>query len=153
MNGRILRWMRWSAASMLLALGTMLQAQGPVRAVRAINDPATGTRWLLVRAVDHPGGPGRLVRADIAIASASGPAKPAIEAPLALVLRGGDRIVVVERTAVAETEMDAVALGPAAEGATCEARLRVTGRAVRVIALGPGRAELAPAAFAETEQP
>ncbi len=152
MKGRWSLWIGWMVGALLL-LGGVLYAQDPVRAVRAIDDPATGTRWLLVRSADHPGGPGRLVRADEEPVSASGAAQAAIIAPTETVLRGGDRLIVIEQTLVAEADLDAVALGPAAVGAFCEARLQVTGRTVRVIVLGSGRARLAPADFREVGEP
>ncbi len=151
MKSRWSAWIGWLVGAILL-LSVALYAQEPVRAVRAIDDPATGMRWLLVRAANHPGGPGRLVRADMKRISASGALQPAVVAPLPRVLRGGDRLIVIERTPVAEANLEAIALGPAAVGETCEARLSVTGRRVRVIALGPGRALLAPSTFAEAGQ-
>ncbi len=147
MKGRPLLGM---AGAMFLLLDVMMRAQGPLQAVRAIDDPATGTRWLLVRSADHPGGPGRLMRADAEPVSAR---SAAIVAPPAIVLRGGDRLIVIEETPVAEADLNAVALGPASVGAVCEARLQVTDRTVRVIVLGPGRARLAPADFREVGEP
>jgi hypothetical protein len=117
-----------------------------VQALRAIDDPATGTRWLLVRATDHSAGPGVLMRMGAEDSQRRGDREAAgsVLPPAVPIIRGGDPLIVLEETAVAEARLDAVALGPAAQGAGFEARLRVTGQAVHVIALGPGRARLAP---------
>jgi flagella basal body P-ring formation protein FlgA len=63
---------------------------------------------------------------------------------LKAIIRGGDRLVVEQNTAVIEARLEAVALGPARRGATFQARLKIGGKVVRVVALAPGRAELAP---------
>jgi hypothetical protein len=111
---------------------------------REIDDPHTGARWLLLRDSSHPGGPGRLVLAverrgqhqnnvaqsDVVQAA---PALPVIHA--------GDRLIVEENSAVIEARLEAVAMSPAAAGSLLQARLRIGGRVVRVVALGPGRAE------------
>jgi hypothetical protein len=118
-------------------------------AVRAIADPATGSCWLLERDPAHPGGPGRLVpaRGDaIKDCSAGRPraAQGAVFSPFRPVIRGGDRLVVVEKTAVVEAKLEATALGPAVAGAELQVRLQIGGRVVRAVAVAPGRAMLAP---------
>lgn len=126
--------------------------------VRAIDDPYTGNYWLLERDPDHPGGPGRLVLVPRA-AQTDGPdsepgsesdgagprqaAPDAIARALAPVIRAGDRLMVIENTAVAEARLEAVALGPAVRGADFEVRLQIGGKEVRAVALGPGRAAFA----------
>jgi len=105
------------------------------RIVRQIDDPHTGGRWVLLRDERHPGGPGRLVLA--AGPTASGP-RPA-QAPAAI--RAGDRLVVEEHTARAEAWLEADALAPAQAGSAVLVRLRIGGKVLRVLALGPGRAE------------
>ncbi len=129
-------------------------------ALREMDDPRTGGRWLLVRDATHPGGPGRMVLTGPQPAAGQGPAKqsgvsiqPApimpgsgsILAPLPLVVHGGDALAVEERTAVVYVRLEAVAMEPAAEGSSLWARLKVGGKVVQVIALGAGRARLAPA--------
>ncbi len=128
-------------------------ASAPV-VVREIDDPATGQRWLLERDPAHPGGPGRLVPAPGKAAVPDGnkragslaprPARAAVPSPLKAIIRGGDRLVVEQHTAVIEARLEAVALGPARRGATFQARLKIGGKVVRAVALAPGRAELAP---------
>jgi hypothetical protein len=119
--------------------------------VREIDDPASGTRWLLFRDPIHPGGPGRLVPvassspAPASTAASLGPSPLALgPSPLALgsVIHLGDRIVIEQDTPVIEARFEAVALGPAAAGSTFQARLRIGGRVVRAIALAPHRAAL-----------
>lgn len=118
-------------------------AQQPLRAVRAIPDSASGIRWLLAADSTHPGGPGRLVP-DQASGEERQPGAP-IEAPVPQVIRAGDRLLVVESSARVEACFEAVALEPALQGAVFTARFSVGGARVRVVALGPGRAALAPA--------
>jgi flagella basal body P-ring formation protein FlgA len=65
-------------------------------------------------------------------------------AALVAVIRAGDRLIVEENTAVVEARLEAVALGAAAPGSTFNVRLRIGGRVLRAVALGPGRAALAP---------
>ena len=57
-------------------------------------------------------------------------------------------MVVEEHTAVVDARLEAVALGPAAIGSPFEVRLKIGGKVVRVVALAPGRAALAPQAEA-----
>lgn len=79
------------------------------------------------------------------------PAAPILPAPIlhapildAPILRAGDLLVVEEDTPVVEARLAATALGPAARGATLEARLSIGGKVVRVRAIAPGRATLEP---------
>lgn len=105
-------------------------------ALREIDDPHSGLRWLLVRDATHPGGPGRLVElhGETALDRAPSPALP--------VIHMGDRVRVEEHTRVADAIFDSVALGPAVKGAPLRLRLRIGGRIVRAIAVAPGRAAL-----------
>lgn len=107
--------------------------------VREIDDPNSGARWLLYPSKD--GGPGRLV-----LVANSGPRGTATAAPILPqpVIRAGDRIVLEEHTAVVDARLEAVALGPAAPGASLRVRLAVGGRVIAAVALAPGRAQLIP---------
>jgi len=145
--------------------------QGEV--VREIDDPHTGQRWLLVRDGQLPGGPGHLLLAGQAQAervpsgqvqtrqSQAGPVQTEtikkepgnasgqiVAAPVELrflpVIHAGDRLVVEEHTPVVDALLEARALNPATRGSELDARLSIGGRVVRVVALGPGRAELQP---------
>jgi hypothetical protein len=111
------------------------------RAIKEIDDPATATRWLLFRA-GRAGGPGRLVTAQTRPSGEQAGPDVSGEAPLRVVIRGGDRLVIEGRTPVSEERLEATALGPAAIGSVFEARLAVGGACVHAIALGPGRAEI-----------
>jgi hypothetical protein len=113
--------------------------------VREIDDPNSGARWLLERNGDHPGGPGLLVLVEAGRNPA--PRDKAVEptqVELRSVIRAGERLIVEENTPVVEARLEAVALGPAVLGSVLEARLKIGGRVVRAVALGPGRAELQP---------
>ena len=127
---------------------------GSGEVVRAIDDPYTGNHWLLERDPNHPGGPGRLVLLPRTTSAdghndeskdgkAPGVTLAAALAALTPVIRSGDRLVVEETTAVVEARLEAVALGPAVQGADFEVRLQIGGKVVRAVALGPGRAVFA----------
>jgi hypothetical protein len=136
---------------------TLLLSRAPAwmedRVVREIRDPDSGACWLLMRDGAHPGGPGRLVLAE----------KPPIVEPenqeaknqprsrqgaessyasRVPVIHAGERLMVEEHTPVVEAHLEAVALGPAAIGGELNVRLRMGGKVLRAVALGPGRAEL-----------
>jgi hypothetical protein len=117
---------------------------GGGQVVRVIDDPSTGSRWLLAKDAAFPGGPGRMLLAfagesRIGTAAATRSTRP----PLAI--RTGDRLLVEESSAVAEVRLEAVAMGSAPAGALLDVRLKIGGRVLRVRALGAGRAEfLAP---------
>lgn len=151
----------------------VLEGQPGGEVVREIDDPHNGDRWLLFRDNENPGGPGRLVRvqagfagryltADAAVVPrrlevtpaevsggvpvASGPAAGIPDAPLP-VIRTGDHLMLEENTAVVEAHLEAVAMGPALAGSPFSVRLKIGGKVVRAVALGPGRA----AFLADTE--
>jgi hypothetical protein len=131
--------------ALMAALG-MAQARGqaaPAAAVREILDPHTGARWLLERDASHPGGPGRLVLG--AAGSASSPRSVAGPKPAGLPpsIHLGDRLIVEEDTPVVSAWLEAVALGPALAGEGFMVRLRIGGKVMRAVALGPGRAVFA----------
>jgi len=115
--------------------------------LREIEDPATGDLWLLVRDPSRPAGPGRLVLARQRSSSQEkkdhGPALPAPagERPL---IHTGDALIVEEHTAVVDTRLEGVALGPAVAGAYFRARLKIGGKVVRVEAVSPGHAVFGP---------
>jgi hypothetical protein len=121
---------------------TAVPASAQVPAFREIDDPHSGARWLVVRDMEHPGGPGRLVPLGAGQRHGNLPLNAPKLAAAAPVIRAGDRIVVEEHTDVVDAVLEAVALGPAVEQGPLEARLRIGGRVVRVVALAPGRARL-----------
>jgi predicted secreted protein len=121
--------------------------------VREIDDPHTGDQWMLMRDPFHPEGPGRLVLAGgPAMRQASAvtrddtpPNAPrAILTPFLPVIHAGDALIVEERTAVVVARLEAVALGPAAQGAVFKARIKIGGKVVRAIAVAAGRAVFVP---------
>ena len=105
-----------------------------------LTDPATGTRWVLLRDTSHPEEPGRWVLAhagaEPGIAGAAfSPAQPAV-------IHSGDRIVLVEHSAIADARLAAFALTSAAKGETLRARIAIGGAVVVARAEGKGLAEL-----------
>ena len=122
-----------------------IDASGSV--LREIHDPSTGDLWLLRRDPNRPAGPGRLVLAGQRTNSQGkkdrGPRQPVPggERP---VIHTGDALIVEEHTAVVDTRLEAVALGPAAEGATFRAKLKIGGKVVHVEAVSRGHATFAP---------
>ena len=63
-------------------------------------------------------------------------ARPAIHA--------GDALTVEEHTALVDARLEAIALGPAVEGAYFRVRLKIGGRVVRVEAVSAGHAVFGP---------
>jgi hypothetical protein len=136
-----------TASRTLLAPSVPAAEPEPVygEAVREIDDPHTGDRWLLLRDTTHPGGPGRLVllgsRGNEARHERPGGSETAsAQMPLTPVIHAGERLIVEEDTAVVSSRLEAVALGPAAIGAAFEVRLRIGGKLLQAVALAPGRA-------------
>lgn len=150
------RRVAWCVAVAALASAACGQLPGAPRAqgetLREICDPHTGDRWLLVPNDEVPGGPGRLILAAAERDTASGAlaqplklarrANPTNETHLLPVIRAGDRLIVEEHTAVADAVLEARALNPAALGSTFNVRLKIGGKVLRAVALGPGRAAL-----------
>jgi hypothetical protein len=135
----------------LLAPSAYAAQTDPVygEAVREIDDPHTGDRWLLLRDASHPGGPGRLVllgsRGNVARQDRQGdehltPEIAAVRVMPMPVIHAGERLIVEEDTAVVSSRLEAVALGPAAVGAAFEVRLKIGGKLLLAVALAPGRA-------------
>ncbi len=119
------------------------------QAVRVIQDPHTGMRWLLERTPENPAGPGRMVplphgqtAEETSVNSGSDQAQ--VTSVATPVIRAGDRLVVEEHSAVVDARLEAVALGQAVKGASFNVRLSIGGKLVRAIAVGPERAVFAP---------
>ena len=114
----------------------------PVHVFREIRDPQSGADWVILPNAANPGGPGRMVlEAQVSPSRATTEAKKV--APVVTV-HLGDRLVVEEHTRVAEAYLEAVALEPAVAGGSFHVRLKIGGKVVRVVAIAPGRAALAP---------
>jgi len=150
--------MLWASADAACAAVTVeedSQCNANLRALRETDDFATGARWILTRDPVRPGAPGRWCRPggrrmeavplsahDRDRDSHLGPASHAA------VVHGGDPVTVVDRSDVVEAQFDAIALSAAFVGNKLSARLKFSGRIVRVVALGRGRAVLSPDAGA-----
>ncbi len=144
-----------SAANTIQVAATNLRAavSSSGEVVREIDDPNTGDRWKLMRDAAHPEGPGRLMLAarpgiePVSVKTAGGK-QQAISAtkgtPFHPVIHAGDKLIVEEHTGVVEARLEAVALGPAAQGAVFKARLKIGGKVVRAVAVSVGHAVFAP---------
>lgn len=102
-----------------------------VRILREIQDPNTGVRWMVIANMENPAGPGRLVPAEAAEMEAR-----------AAVIHSGDRVVVEEHTVAADVYLEAKALEPASIGSRFAVRLKVGGKVLKAVAVGPGKAVL-----------
>jgi hypothetical protein len=58
------------------------------------------------------------------------------------VIHTGERVILEEHTPVVDGRLEAVALGPAVIGGEFNVRLKMGGKVLRAVALGPGRAEV-----------
>ena len=146
------------ACGQTAAAGSPPLEERPGVAIREIDDSATGDRWLLVRDIANPAGPGRMVRIETGKADLTGgvegePARKGTQSPAAApvrpVIHAGDVVIVEEHTSVIDARLEAVALGSAAVGAEFKARLKIGGKVLRVVALAAGRAEMTPGSEAQ----
>ena len=117
------------------------------RLLREIDDPSSGTRWLLVRDRTNPGGPGRMERApqgrDPGIPGRQAKAAGGPQCKPVMIIRAGDKVVVEEHSATTDAYLEGLALGPAGLGSGLNVRLSIGGRVVRAVAVATGRAVLA----------
>jgi hypothetical protein len=116
-------------------------------ALQEIEDPSTGNRWLLLRDLNRPAGPGRLVltrQGNSPWTREGNGAVPLVSAGAGPFIHTGDALLVEEHTPVADTRLEAVALGPAVKGTYFRARLKIGGKVARVMAIAPGRAVFGP---------
>jgi hypothetical protein len=127
-------------------------AAGEEKSMHVLDDVNTGDRWVLTRDTAHPGGPGRLLRLDRPVridrqdrqecVDGSEPvANRAVVKPV-MVIRGGDRVVVEEKTAAIEARLQGVALAPAGVGELVNVRLTAGGWLVRGMVEESGRVRL-----------
>lgn len=119
--------------------------------VREVDDPHTGVRWLLVRDASHPGGPGRMLpvaelesKDRLHLPGGGLDSRSGDATSFHPIVRAGDQLTIEEHTRVADAYLEAIALGPASVGSVLNVRLKVGGRVVRALALGPGRAAFEP---------
>ncbi len=128
----------------------LASAAPTARIVRVFDDPATGQRWRLELDPERPGGPGKLVVATgpMEIGTKGGQTRKRKTLTLSLppVIREGEHLLVTQESAVIDARLDAVALQSAPLGATFKVRLKFSGKVAMAVALGHGRARLAPAA-------
>jgi hypothetical protein len=126
----------------------LAQAFAPSRVVRAMDDRNTNLRWLLVKDEQHPSGPGRLVpmqgssQGSAAAASEAAGSQRMGFAPVRLLIREGDRVVVEEHARAFDARLEAVALESAFAGSRVKVRLKLGGKTVDAVAKGPGLVEM-----------
>jgi flagella basal body P-ring formation protein FlgA len=89
----------------------------------------------------HPGGPGVLV-AEESVRDQRWFEGAIMQ--LHPVIRAGDRLLVEQSTAKADIRIEGIALSPATPGATLRVRLAISGTVVQTVAVGQGRATMAP---------
>ena len=141
-------WAGWMAG--LLVSSSLAQTapavtkapeETPGRAYLQIRDPHIGARWLVFRDPVNPAGPGRAILA--ADADPAGSGTGAERKRAAIVIHRGDKLTVEEHTAMVQAYLEGSAAGEAAVGACFDVRLKIGGKTVRAVAIGPGRAALA----------
>ena len=119
-------------------------ADSALEIVREIEDSPLRTRWLLLRDWSHPGGPGRMVLAPDRWKESCGVLAKGAPGTIGRMprpaIRAGDLVVVERNTAVVEARLEAIALEPAAVGASFHVRMRIGGKVARAVALAEGRA-------------
>jgi hypothetical protein len=120
------------------ALEGHLYGQVPGSLPRDIVDPCLGIRWELMVDAQHPERPGRLVQVGRGVqprtstnpsssfegayaGSTTGTARAAPATPP--LIRAGDRVTVIQQTAILRARFQAVALEPAVGGQTMRVRL------------------------------
>lgn len=121
-------------------------------AVRVIEDRPQGLQWLLLRNADHPGGPGMLVPQlweKVDLNAPQSDERSALQTRanvmrLRPVIRAGERLTIEDDSPMAHLRIEAVAMMPASAEEVFKVSLSVGGATVKAIALGPGRAKLAP---------
>jgi hypothetical protein len=129
-----------------LSSGAFSSVSGPI--FREIDDPQSGARWLLLHDLANPGGPGRMVLAGFSreipsnVVNNAGTAVARESDPVlrAAVIHAGDVLIVEEHSPVADAYLEARALGQARVGSDLAIRLKIGGKVLRAVALGPGRA-------------
>jgi hypothetical protein len=142
---------RWHLAVLLLLCAGTASGQKPSGTKRALVDLSTGSRWVLMANPAHPGGPGLLVpEAEARTRPVVVETHPADTLP---VIRAGDRVSIDDSSSSLSAHYAAIALAPAALGGVFLARIAAGMAPVRVIALGPGRAELAVTAPGKESRP
>jgi hypothetical protein len=126
--------------------------------VRAIEDGATGNRWLLVKDPSDRGGPGKMILVanlgevarddDSKCGAGNEPAekcrRSVAKPEMIVAIHAGEALVVEEHSPVVDARLQATALESAVVGSRFEARLKIGGKVVRAVALAPGKAEIKP---------
>jgi hypothetical protein len=118
------------------------------RAVRIIDDPGTGHRWLLVQQVAHPEAPALLPQmpdnhscSELPLEDFERQSPATANRKLARrVIHPGDFVILSEDTPVSDARLEATALQPAATGEALTVRLKLGGRLLRAVATAPGHA-------------
>ncbi|MDR3742534.1 MAG: hypothetical protein P4L40_26245 [Terracidiphilus sp.] len=142
---------KWHLAVLLLLCAGIVAGQQSQSAKRAIVDPATGQRWMLIANPSFPGGPGLIIPDSAIETHAATVERHAVGAQP--VIRAGDRVSIEESSPSFSAHYTAIALVPAALGKVFLARLAAGMAPVRVVAVGPGRAAFASASPSMENRP
>jgi hypothetical protein len=118
------------------------------RAVRILDDPGTGRRWLLVQQVARPEAPALLPQmpdnhscSKLPLEGSEGRSPTtANQNPARRVIHPGDFVILSEYTPVSDALLEAIALQPAAIGQALTVRLKSGGHLLRAVATSPGHA-------------
>jgi hypothetical protein len=118
------------------------------RAVRIIDDQGTGRHWLMVRRLDRPETPASLLPLneecfELLVSDLKKKLPIAAHQKGAPVIRAGDRVLLLDSSAIADVRLEAVALGPATTGQELTVRLKLGGHLLRAVATAQGSVRMA----------
>jgi hypothetical protein len=116
------------------------------RAIRIIEDFATGTKWLIQRNSLRPGNPGQMIPVPGecygSAAQTERQGKQESRRSSQPIIHAGDSVIVIEETPSLDASYEGVALSAAQSGEPVNIRLKIGGRALQGIAIARGRARL-----------
>ena len=118
------------------------------RTMRIVDDPGTGTKWVIERDLRHPSGPGKMV-----VVSGEGfSGAPRGEhqenqnsqiLPVPII-HSGDFVLVIEKGNVLDASFEGVAVSSARSGESVSVRLKIGGHTLEGVAIEPGKVRLLP---------
>jgi len=116
--------------------------------MRIIDDPGTGTKWVVERDVRHPSGPEEMVLvSDGGRSVASRDEHQGNQNSQKLrrpIIHSGDLVIAIEKGNVLDASFEGVAVSSAGSGEPVIVRLKIGGHTFEGIAIEPGRVRLLP---------